>query len=130
VLHTGRCGAASFRCVCATHSGAQATWPNPLLDVSRSPFTTGQMCRFSHDAIRVGNSVFVCNTGEGEILQLSFPSMDVQRRLRLFTAKEHINTLAAFDSQTIWAVLHNLGSVRTDLPTAATLPSCSSAQKW
>lgn len=70
------------------------------------------LCRFTHDAIRVGRHVFVCNTGDGQIVQLSFPSMTMHRTLDLFTAREHINTLAALDDSSIWAVLHNLGNVR------------------
>lgn len=71
-------------------------------------------CRFTHDAIRVGQNVFVCDTGQGHIVQLSFPSMAVIRTLDLFTAKEHINTLAAMDDKSIWVVLHNLGKVRLE----------------
>lgn len=71
------------------------------------------MCRFSHDAIRVGDTVFVCNTGKGSILQLSYPSMTVVRELNLFTPREHINTLGAYDRSSVWAVLHNLGKVIT-----------------
>ena len=44
-------------------------------------------------------------------MELAYPSMDVRRTLKLFTAKEHINTLAAFDEGSLWVVLHNLGSV-------------------
>jgi hypothetical protein len=31
--------------------------------------------RFTHDVVRVGGDVFVCDTGNGRILQLSFPDM-------------------------------------------------------
>jgi hypothetical protein len=54
----------------------------------------------------------VCNTGEGKVVQLAFPSMDVVHTFDLFTAMDHINTLAVLDEKTIWVVLHNLGKVR------------------
>jgi hypothetical protein len=38
--------------------------------------------------------------------------MEVVRTLDLFTVKEHINTVAVFDSSSVWVVLHNLGRVR------------------
>ena len=69
-------------------------------------------CRFTHDAIRVADKVYVCNTDGGEILELQFPSMEVLRTFPLFTAREHINTLAAVDDDSLWVVLHNLGKVR------------------
>lgn len=31
--------------------------------------------RFTHDVVRTGDDVFVCDTGNGRILQLSFPDM-------------------------------------------------------
>jgi hypothetical protein len=31
--------------------------------------------RFTHDVVRVDDSVFVCDTGNGRLLQLSFPDM-------------------------------------------------------
>jgi hypothetical protein len=65
--------------------------------------------RFTHDAIRVGNTVYVCDTGEGKVVELDFPSMSVKRILHLFTPKEHINTVSAFGDGTLWVVLHNLG---------------------
>lgn len=79
-------------------------------------------CRFSHDAIRIGDTVFVCNTGKGSILQLAYPSMTVVRELSLFTAREHINTLGAYDTSSVWAVLHNLGKV-LELDSCAVSPS-------
>eukprot|EP00892_Ulva_mutabilis_P005366 jgi/Ulvmu1/3200/UM015_0241.1 len=74
--------------------------------------------RFSHDAIRRDGTVFVCNTGKGSILQLSYPSMSVVNELQLFTLQEHVNTVAAYDDSSVWAVLHNLGKsqvVQVDL---------------
>lgn len=46
-------------------------------------------------------------------MQLLYPSMELVRSLDLFTAKEHINTVAVFDSASVWVVLHNLGEVCT-----------------
>lgn len=31
--------------------------------------------RFTHDVVRAGDDVFVCDTGNGRVLQLSFPDM-------------------------------------------------------
>lgn len=77
--------------------------------------------RFTHDALRHGDSVFVADTGSGAVVELSpSPAGDgrlvVARTLRLFTEKEHINTLALWPPldggagpPSLWAVLHNLG---------------------
>eukprot|EP00775_Hariotina_reticulata_P013388 gene13388-13515_t len=67
--------------------------------------------RFSHDAIRMGPFVYVCSTGDGSILQLSYPSMTLVQVLPLFTTKDHPNTLAAAsaDGNHLWIMLHNLG---------------------
>jgi hypothetical protein len=62
----------------------------------------------------------VADTGHGVVVELAFPSMRVERQLKLFTAKEHVNTLAVWPAgspgapadggATLWAVLHNLGA--------------------
>lgn len=36
--------------------------------------------RFTHDAVRRRDKVYVCSTGTGAILQLAFPSMELVRR--------------------------------------------------
>ena len=74
--------------------------------------TPPDACRFTHDAIRVRDKVYACNTDGGAILELQYPSMEVLRTFELFSAKEHINTLAAVDDDSLWVVLHNLGRVR------------------
>ncbi len=33
--------------------------------------------RFTHDVVRMGDKVFACNTDGGQVLQLSFPSLEV-----------------------------------------------------
>lgn len=33
------------------------------------------------------------------------------RGMRLFTRKQHVNTLAPLDDKSLWVVLHNLGKV-------------------
>lgn len=68
--------------------------------------------RFTHDAVRRGDRVYICNTHEGSILELSYPSMEVARTLRLFSSRDHINTLAPLSDEDLWVVLHNLGEVR------------------
>lgn len=52
--------------------------------------------------------------------------MTVVKELELFTAKEHINTLGAYDSSSVWAVLHNLGKVLhcNPVPDVPSLGSC------
>ena len=62
----------------------------------------------------------MADTGHGVVVELSLPSMRVERQLKLFTAKEHVNTLAMWPAgspgspadggATLWAVLHNLGA--------------------
>lgn len=42
--------------------------------------------RFTHDVVRVGDDVFVCDTGNGRVLQLSFPDMTPVRRLESWVA--------------------------------------------
>jgi hypothetical protein len=67
--------------------------------------------KFTHDAVRRRDRIYVCNTGEGSIVEMSFPGMDVLRTLRLFTREEHVNTLAPGPDGRLWAMLHNLGKV-------------------
>ena len=69
----------------------------------------------------------MADTGNGAIVELSVPGMRVLRTLKLFTVKEHINTLAVWPpgapgargaGPSLWAVLHNLGDsmlVQVDL---------------
>lgn len=68
--------------------------------------------RFTHDAVRAGGSVWVCDTERGNVLELSWPGLRRGRTLPLFTKKDHVNTLApSADGTALWAVLHNLGQV-------------------
>ncbi|WIA37366.1 hypothetical protein OEZ86_014294 [Tetradesmus obliquus] len=65
--------------------------------------------RFTHDAIRMGERVYVCSTGDGSILELSYPGMKLLRKMHLFSEADHPNTLAAADDDHLWVMLHNLG---------------------
>jgi len=65
--------------------------------------------KFTHDVVRKGNRVYVCDTGHGDIIVLDFPSMKERSRLKLFTLKQHVNTLSPTDDGHVWAMLHNLG---------------------
>ncbi|WPT14105.1 hypothetical protein PSENEW3_00000236 [Picochlorum sp. SENEW3] len=65
--------------------------------------------KFTHDVVRKGNCVYVCDTGHGDIIVLDFPSMKERSRLKLFTLKQHVNTLSPTDDGHVWAMLHNLG---------------------
>lgn len=67
--------------------------------------------RFTHDVVRVEDSVFVCDTGNGRVLQLSFPDMTPLRSMDLFTLKDHPNTLAPLAPDNFLVMLHNLGEV-------------------
>eukprot|EP00798_Chlamydomonas_sp_ICE-L_P024239 gene24239-9838_t len=74
--------------------------------------------RFTHDAARAGDKVYICNTDGGEIQQLSYPDMQLVKKWPLFSLKQHMNTLAPLDEDEIWVVLHNLGKsdiVRVEL---------------
>ncbi|KAG2444762.1 hypothetical protein HXX76_001506 [Chlamydomonas incerta] len=74
--------------------------------------------RFTHDAVRRGDRVFLANTEGGEVQELQFPSMKKLRSMALFTLKQHVNTLAPLEADSVWVVLHNLGkseAVKVDL---------------
>lgn len=65
--------------------------------------------KFTHDVVRKGNSVYVADTGHGDIIVLDYPTMKERSRLKLFTLKQHVNTLSPTDDGHVWAMLHNLG---------------------
>lgn len=65
--------------------------------------------KFTHDVVRKGNRVYVSDTGHGDIVVLDFPTMKERTRLKLFTLKQHVNTLSPTDDGHVWAMLHNLG---------------------
>ncbi|KAL4859265.1 hypothetical protein ACK3TF_001013 [Chlorella vulgaris] len=76
--------------------------------------------KWAHDAVRRRDHVYVASTGDGKVLELSFPNMTTVRELPLFTLHEHLNTLAPTSTGKLWGVLHNLGSsllVQIDLVT-------------
>ena len=95
------------------HNWKPTTSKEWLLEIN---FVTGEVLRrepipsrFTHDTVRYGNRVYAADCGEGHILELEFPSMQVLRRMELFTLKEHVNTLSPTGNGTLWAMLHNLG---------------------
>ena len=66
--------------------------------------------RFTHDVVRKGDSVYVADTGDGHVIELNMKdNMKEVSRMKLFTLKEHVNTLSPTDDGYIWAMLHNLG---------------------
>lgn len=65
--------------------------------------------RFAHDAVRRGDRVYVCDTGSGGVLEFAFPEMQLLRRLPLFSAADHPNTLAPLAAGELFVMLHNLG---------------------
>jgi hypothetical protein len=64
---------------------------------------------FTHDVVRSKGRVYIANTGKGEIIEMKFPDMTQVRSMKLFTLKQHVNTLAPTPTGTLWAMLHNLG---------------------
>ena len=69
-------------------------------------------CRFAHDAVRHGDRVYIASTGEGAILELSYPGLQPVRKHSLFTLENHINSLAPTGNGTaLWVMLHNRGEV-------------------
>eukprot|EP00929_Paragymnodinium_shiwhaense_P068114 TRINITY_DN34235_c0_g1_i2.p1 TRINITY_DN34235_c0_g1~~TRINITY_DN34235_c0_g1_i2.p1 ORF type:complete len:431 (-),score=75.61 TRINITY_DN34235_c0_g1_i2:79-1371(-) len=76
-----------------------------LLQINMS---TGQLVdekevptRFAHDTVRFGNHVYLADTYKGRVVQLSYPSMKVERITEAFTFKDHVNTLAVFPAGTV-----------------------------
>eukprot|EP00955_Chlamydomonas_euryale_P078575 363171-Chlamydomonas_euryale.AAC.12 len=63
------------------------------------------------EQVRSGNSVFLCDTEGGKVLELAYPSMKLVAEMALFTRKHHVNTLAPLEPGKVWAVLNNLGDV-------------------
>jgi hypothetical protein len=74
--------------------------------------------------LRPRAQLYVADTGHGSVWELQLPGLETVRELKLFTATEHVNSLAVWPGQSpehppqLWAVLHNLGPsqlVRIDL---------------
>jgi len=88
--------------------------------------------RFTHDAVRAGSRVHVCNTDGGEVVTLAYPGMEQLSASKLFTSKDHANTLAPFTADQLWVVLHNLGKsdiVQLVPSSSSSSSSSSSVQK-
>jgi hypothetical protein len=76
--------------------------------------------------IRVGSRVYIASTGTGEVLELSYPSMRLAQRHRLFTEREHVNTLSPSVTSPghLWAMLHGkAGSTQPMLTLIKSVPS-------
>ena len=69
--------------------------------------------KFTHDVVAHGGRVYVADTGNGRIIEVDGARAigDVLGAHELFTAREHVNTLAVdvTDPRYMWAMLHNLG---------------------
>jgi hypothetical protein len=69
--------------------------------------------KFTHDVVAHGDRVYVADTGNGRIIEVDGGRAigEVIGAHQLFTAKEHVNTLAVdvTDPRYMWAMLHNLG---------------------
>lgn len=56
--------------------------------------------------------MYIASTGEGAVLELSYPGLRTLRKHRLFTPENHINGLAPTANGTaLWVMLHNRGEV-------------------
>jgi hypothetical protein len=64
--------------------------------------------RFTHDAVRRRDRVYVADTEGGAVRELAFPSLRELRAAALFTTAEHVNTLSPNGTH-LWAMLHNKG---------------------
>ena len=56
--------------------------------------------------------MYVANTEAGAVLELRLPGLARVRSLRLFSLKEHLNSVAPLEPGVLWGILHNLGAVR------------------
>ena len=66
--------------------------------------------KFTHDCIRHGDKVYIADTGNGRIVILNYPGLDVYKILNIFTIQNHINTLFYDDAtDVLWCLLHNHG---------------------
>ena len=62
--------------------------------------------------MRLGDRVYIASTGEGAILELSYPGLQPVRKHSLFLPENHINGLAPTGNGThLWVMLHNRGEV-------------------
>ena len=74
-----------------------------------------RISRWVHDAVinPRGDRVYVAHPSEGSILQLAYPSMQLERTLNLFTRRDHVNTLrvatGADGAERLWAMMHRKG---------------------
>eukprot|EP00201_Polytomella_parva_P009124 CAMPEP_0175065598 /NCGR_PEP_ID=MMETSP0052_2-20121109/16022_1 /TAXON_ID=51329 ORGANISM="Polytomella parva, Strain SAG 63-3" /NCGR_SAMPLE_ID=MMETSP0052_2 /ASSEMBLY_ACC=CAM_ASM_000194 /LENGTH=429 /DNA_ID=CAMNT_0016332167 /DNA_START=263 /DNA_END=1548 /DNA_ORIENTATION=- len=65
--------------------------------------------RFTHDAVRHGDRVFVADTDGGRLQIYSYPSFSLLASFPFFNNPQHVNTLAPLTRHEVWVVLHNLG---------------------
>ena len=63
---------------------------------------------FTHDAIRVKDKVYIADCGNGRVVVLDYPSMEIYKIHSIFTVRNHINTLC-YHNDILWCLLHNLG---------------------
>jgi hypothetical protein len=68
----------------------------------------GVPSRFTHDAIRVKDKVYIADCGNGRVVVLDYPSMETHKIHSIFTVRNHINTLC-YHEGVLWCLLHNLG---------------------
>eukprot|EP00798_Chlamydomonas_sp_ICE-L_P003416 gene3416-13459_t len=67
--------------------------------------------RDTHDAVRLGDRIYVTDTERGNVLQLSYPSLQTVRHSKIFELKNHMNTLAPMTKNAMYVILHNYGVI-------------------
>jgi hypothetical protein len=75
-----------------------------ILKVIPIPFST-----FSHDMIKHGSSLYIADTANGNVHELSYPSFSKMRTYDAFSGKDHMNNLA-FNNDKLYVMLHSRGA--------------------
>lgn len=64
--------------------------------------------RFTHDCIRHDDKVYIADCGNGNVIVLNYFSMEIHKVHKIFTVRNHINTLLYHENK-LWCLLHNFG---------------------
>ena len=93
--------------------------------------------KFTHDVVAYKTGVYVADTGNGNVVEVAGggTSPVVGQVHELFTAKEHVNTLAVDveNDRYMWAMLHNLGPsvlARVDMYASPSAHSSQGLHAW
>jgi hypothetical protein len=69
--------------------------------------TVAEKTKDGHDAVRYGDAVYVVSTGTGSLNIYDAVTLELRRELRVFSKRQHINTVAVGPSE-LFVMLHNL----------------------